>query len=91
MPVGHLVLYRRPTGDLRVPNHNIDLSHAVTLPAARRSGVSLALTGHALTWAHENGFRSMTIDWRSVNLLSSRFWPRRGFRPTYYRLYRALP
>ena len=90
-PVGHLVLYRRPTGDLRVPENNIDLSHAVTLPAARRSGVSLALTGHALTWAHERGFGSMTIDWRSVNLLSSRFWPRRGFRPTYYRLYRALP
>jgi GNAT superfamily N-acetyltransferase len=90
-PVGHLLLYRRPTGDLRVPERNIDLSQAVTLPAARRSGVSLALTGHALTWAHEHGFRSMTIDWRSVNLLSSRFWPRRGFRPTYYRLYRALP
>ena len=91
MPVGHVVLYRRPTGDLRVPNDNIDLSHAATLPAARRSGVSLALMGHALTWAHEHGFRSMTTDWRSVNLLSSRHWPRRGFRPTFYRLYRALP
>jgi GNAT superfamily N-acetyltransferase len=91
MPVGHLVLYRRPTGDVRVPEKNIDLSHAATLPAARRSGVSLALTGHALTWAHEHGFRSMTTDWRSVNLLSSRHWPRRGFRPTFYRLYRALP
>ena len=91
LPVGHLVLYRRPTGDLRVPDDNIDLAHAATLPAARRSGVSLALTGHALTWAHEQGFRSMTTDWRSVNLLSSRHWPRLGFRPTYYRLYRALP
>jgi GNAT superfamily N-acetyltransferase len=90
-PVGHLVLYRRPAGDLRVPEKNIDLSHAVTLPVARRSGVSMALTGHALTWAHEQGFRSITTDWRSVNLLSSRHWPRRGFRPTYYRLYRALP
>jgi GNAT superfamily N-acetyltransferase len=90
-PLGHLVLYRRPTGDLRVPKNNIDLSHAATLPAARRSGVSLALTGQALTWAYEHGFRSMTTDWRSVNLLSSRHWPRRGFRPTYYRLYRALP
>src|SRR4051794_32976340 len=89
--VGHVVLYRRPTGDLRVPERNVDLSHAATVPAARRSGVSLALTGHALTWAQEHGFRSMTIDWRSVNLLASRFWPRRGFRPTYYRLYRALP
>ena len=90
-PLGHLVLYRRPTGDLRGPEGNIDLSHAATLPAARRSGVSLALIGHALTWAHEHGFRSMTTDWRSVNVLSSRHWPRRGFRPTYYRLYRALP
>ena len=90
-PLGHAVLYRRPTGDLRVPEHNIDLSHAATLPAARRTGVSLALTGHALTWAHEHGFRSITTDWRSVNLISSRHWPRLGFRPTYYRLYRALP
>jgi GNAT superfamily N-acetyltransferase len=90
-PLGHAVLYRRPTGDLRVPENNIDLSHAATLPAARRSGVGLALIGHALTWAHEHGFGSMTTDWRSVNLLSSRHWPRRGFRPTYYRLYRALP
>src|SRR5947207_86559 len=46
MPVGHVVLYSRPTGDLRVPDDNIDLSHAATLPAARRSGVSLALMGH---------------------------------------------
>ncbi len=46
---------------------------------------------HALNGAHERGFRSMTVDWRSVNLLSSRFWPRRGFRPQYLRLYRAVP
>jgi GNAT superfamily N-acetyltransferase len=89
--VGHAVLYRRPTGDLRVPEKNIDLAHAATLPDARRSGVALALTGHVLTWAHEQGFRSMTTDWRSVNLLSSRFWPRRGFRPTFFRLYRHIP
>jgi GNAT superfamily N-acetyltransferase len=90
-PVGHVVLYRRPTGDLRVPERNIDLSHAATVPAVRGSGVNLALTGHALTWAREQGFRSMTVDWRSVNLLASRHWPRIGFRPTYYRLYRAVP
>lgn len=90
-PVGHAILYRRPGGDLRVPDKNIDLAHAATAPDARRSGVNLALTGHVLSWAHERGFRSMTTDWRSVNLLSSRHWPRRGFRPTFYRLYRALP
>lgn len=89
--VGMLGLYRRPQGDLRVPQRNIDLAFAATRPGVRGSGAGLALTAHAMNWAHENGFRSMTVDWRSVNLLSSRFWPRRGFRPQYLRLYRAIP
>ena len=89
--VGMLALYRRPEGDLRVPSGNIDLAFAATRDDVRGSGAGLALTGFALNWAHENGFRSMTVDWRSVNLLSSRFWPRRGFRPQYLRLYRAIP
>jgi GNAT superfamily N-acetyltransferase len=89
--VGHALLYRRPEGDLRVPAHNIDLAHAATLEEVRGSGVGLALTAHVLAWAHEHGYRSMTTDWRAVNLLSSRFWPRRGFRPQYLRLYRSVP
>jgi GNAT superfamily N-acetyltransferase len=89
--VGHAVLYRRPEGDLRVPRGNIDLAHAATLDDVRGTGVGLALARHVLDWAHAEGFRSMTTDWRSVNLLSSRFWPRRGFRPQYLRLYRAVP
>jgi GNAT superfamily N-acetyltransferase len=89
--VGHAILYARPEGDLRVPAGNIDLAHAATLDDVRGTGVGLALAHHVLRWAHEHGFRSMTTDWRSVNLLSSRFWPRRGFRPQYLRLYRAIP
>jgi GNAT superfamily N-acetyltransferase len=90
--VGHAVLYRRPPGDLRVPSTgNTDLAHAATRPEVRGTGVGLALTAHVLGWARANGFASMTTDWRSVNLLSSRFWPRRGFRPTHVRLYRAVP
>jgi len=89
--VGTLGLYRRPEGDLRVPANNIDLAFAATRDEVRGSGVGRALTAFAFAWAHEHGFRSMTVDWRSVNLLSSRFWPRRGFRPQYLRLYRAVP
>ena len=70
---------------------HIDLAHASVAPAARGSGVSLALVEYALEWARGEGFASMTVDWREVNLLASRFWPRRGFRPTFYRLYRHLP
>ncbi len=90
-PIGGTIMYRRPEGDLRVPERNVDLAFAATRPDVRGSGVGLALTGHMLRWAHAQGFRSVTTDWRSVNLLSSRFWPRRGFRPTHLRLYRAVP
>ena len=90
-PIGHALLYRRPTGDVRVPDGNIDLAHAATEPEVRGSGAGLALTAHILRWAHEQGFRSITTDWRSVNLLASRFWPRRGWRETHYRLYRSVP
>lgn len=89
--VGLLALYRRPEGDLRVPADNIDLAFAGTRPDVRGSGAGRALTAFAFEWAREHGFHSMTVDWRSVNLLSSRFWPRRGFRPQYLRLYRAVP
>jgi GNAT superfamily N-acetyltransferase len=89
--VGHALLYRRPEGDLRVPAGNIDLAHAATLEDVRGTGVGLALAHHVFDWARENGFRSMTTDFRSANLLSSRFWPRRGFRSQYVRLYRAVP
>jgi GNAT superfamily N-acetyltransferase len=89
--VGNLYLYKRPEGNLRVPQENVDLAHAATLEEVRGTGVGLALTHHALAWARGNGYRSMTIDWRTVNLLSSRFWPMRGFRPQYLRLYRAVP
>ena len=89
--VGHVLLYDRPRGDLRVPERNIDLAQAATVEDVRGRGVGLALTAAAFTWAHEQGYRSMTTDWRSNNLLSSRFWPARGFRPTFLRLYRSVP
>jgi ribosomal protein S18 acetylase RimI-like enzyme len=87
--VGHLLLYRRPP-DLRVPDGSIDLAAASTLPDVRGSGIGRALTQHAINWAHEQGIPTMTIDWRMTNLFASRFWPRRGFRPTFLRLHRNL-
>jgi ribosomal protein S18 acetylase RimI-like enzyme len=88
--VGHVVLYRRPP-DLRVPANSIDLAAASTEPEARGSGVGRTLTAYVLAWAHDAGVPVMVVDWRMTNLLASRFWPRRGFRTTFLRLYRHLP
>jgi GNAT superfamily N-acetyltransferase len=88
--VGELLLYRRPP-DLRVPDDSIDLAQASTEPEARGTGVGRALTAHVIHWAYEHGYPTMTTDWRMTNLWASRFWPKRGFRPVFLRLYRSIP
>ena len=55
----------RPTGDLRVPEQNIDLAHAATREDARGTGAMRALMAGAIDWAREQGYRSFTTDWRS--------------------------
>jgi ribosomal protein S18 acetylase RimI-like enzyme len=66
------------------------LAWAGALPGARGRGVGGALTEAAHAWAREAGYATMVIDWRVANLLASRFWLRRGFRPTFLRLSRTI-
>ena len=79
------------TGLARVPSGAAFLGFAATLPEARGSGAGLALTNAGLDWAREQGYPVVVVDWRETNLLASRFWPRRGFRRTFLRLYRSIP
>jgi GNAT superfamily N-acetyltransferase len=67
------------------------LGYAATLPEARGTGAGLALTNSAYDWARDHGYETIVVDWRETNLLSSRFWPARGFRRTFQRLYRSIP
>ncbi len=41
-------------------------------------------------WAGAHGYEAMVTDRRVTKLLSSRFWPARGFRPTFPRLHRLI-
>jgi GNAT superfamily N-acetyltransferase len=67
------------------------LGWAATDPSVRGTGAGLALTEGSFAWARERGHEVMVTDWRVTNLLSSRFWPARGFRETFLRLYRHIP
>jgi len=67
------------------------LGYAATLPEVRGSGAGLALTDGVFAWAREHGYPTVVVDWRETNLLASRFWRGRGFRPTFLRLYRSIP
>jgi GNAT superfamily N-acetyltransferase len=73
------------------PEGAVLLSWAATQPDTRGSGVGVALTNAGFAWAREHGYATMVTDWRETNLLASRFWPRRGFRRSFLRLYRSIP
>ncbi len=87
--VGHALLYPHEP-DLASPAGSIYLAVAATLPEARGLGVGVALTDRVLSWASEAGYEIVVTDWRQTNLLASHFWPRRGFRETFYRLHRVI-
>ena len=72
------------------PDRACYLAFASTLPEARGSGIGVALTAASLAAAAKKGYSTMVTDWRVTNLLASRFWPKRGFRTCFLRLYRSL-
>ena len=73
------------------PDGAVILGWAATVAGARGSGIGRSLTDAARTWAYDEGYRTIVVDWRETNLLASRFWPARGFRRTFLRLYRSIP
>ena len=66
------------------------LAFASVDPGARGAGVGRALAQAVLGWARSRGCAVIVTDWRMTNLLSSRAWPAAGYRPTFFRLFRAI-
>jgi GNAT superfamily N-acetyltransferase len=66
------------------------LGFASVLPDHRGSGAGRLLGEAVFAWARETGREWVVTDWRMTNLLASRAWPQLGFRPTFYRLHRAI-
>ncbi len=72
------------------PDNACILGYAATAPHVRGAGAGLALTEGVFAWARENGYTTVVVDWRMPNLLSSRFWPARGFRTSFVRMHRTI-
>jgi GNAT superfamily N-acetyltransferase len=91
-PVGVQVYWPAEAGNdaLHVDDDCLHLGVAGTRVAQRGRGIGTWMTQTGLAWAAANGYRCCETDWRSTNLMSSRFWPRRGFRPAVYRLVRQV-
>ena len=67
------------------------LGFAAVFPEHRGCGAGRLLGEAVIGWARETGRPWVVTDWRMTNLLASRAWPQLGFRPTFYRLFRAIP
>lgn len=85
--IGHSLLYR-PEPALGTPVDAVRLATAAVVPHERGRGIGLALSMHAIRWAAGAGYGTIVTDWRVANPLASRFWPARGFRPTFFRMSR---
>jgi GNAT superfamily N-acetyltransferase len=81
----------QPADDnLLPPEACIELKVAGTREGERGKGVGRALTRRGLAEARAKGYAYCLTDWVATNLLSSRFWPRQGFRPMVYRMMRTI-
>ncbi|GHO49621.1 GNAT family N-acetyltransferase [Ktedonospora formicarum] len=80
----------RGIGEMIVPERCSFLGFAATRQDERGRGVGRALTARGLAEDHASGYTYCLTDWRATNLLSSRFWSHRGWRPVAYRLTRRL-
>lgn len=76
--------------DMLTPDSCVSLGVGGTVPAERRLGIATLLVRHGFRHARAQGFAYCSADWRTTNLLSSRFWPRQGFHPIAYRLFRQI-
>jgi ribosomal protein S18 acetylase RimI-like enzyme len=77
-------------GSMLKPADAVELIVAATLPKVRGTGIGRVLCQHALAEFAAQGLEVCVIDWRAASLTASVFWPRRGFRPTAYRLHRLI-
>lgn len=90
--LGFAMFTPQEAGDqaLYVPERCCDLLLAGTREEQRGQGVGRALVAQGLAAARDAGYAYCAVDWRTTNLLASRFWPRQGFRPVAYRLTRMI-
>ena len=91
-PAATLSFYPTEQGDdlMLVPEQTAHLAAAATYPWARRHGLMTALVQVGLADIYVQDFRCCETDWRATNLLSSRYWPKHGFKPAIYRLARRI-
>lgn len=76
--------------NLFIPAKSIELPAAGIIKSVRGQGFGRILTQYCFAQAKADGFDYIVADWRTTNMLASRFWIKNGFVPVAYRLQRQI-
>lgn len=83
-------VYGTINSDLMSPDDGVELSIAGTYHSEMGSGIGKKLMNEGYRIMKEKGYNNIIIDWRITNLASSTFWPKCGFKPIAYRMFRCI-
>ncbi|EQB86172.1 GNAT superfamily N-acetyltransferase [Clostridium punense] len=83
-------VYGTINSDLMSPDDGVELSIAGTYSSEMRSGIGKKLMNEGYKIMKEKGYNNIITDWRITNLASSTFWPKCGFKPIAYRMFRCI-
>lgn len=83
-------VYETINPDLMSPDDGVELSIAGTYPSEMGNGVGKKLMNEGHKIMKEKGYNNIITDWRITNLASSTFWPKCGFKPIAYRMFRCI-
>ncbi|WP_346962296.1 GNAT family N-acetyltransferase [Clostridium sp.] len=83
-------VYGTINSDLMSPDDVVELSIAGTYPSEMGSGIGKKLMNEGYKIMKEKGYNNIITDWRITNLASSTFWPKCGFKPIAYRMFRCI-
>jgi ribosomal protein S18 acetylase RimI-like enzyme len=89
-PVGVMYVGRPDEPGIGGPPDSAHIFEAFVDAEARARGIGTTLLRHCVAWARENGFARLSLDYRSYNIVGSRFWRGHGFRPVSTILQRRL-
>lgn len=75
---------------MMIPEKALEIAVGGTIEESRGTGVGDILTKLMFNKAMEKGLENAFTDWRIANLRSSNFWPKEGFQPVAYRMFRRI-
>lgn len=76
--------------NMMIPDKCIYLGVGGTVIEERGCGIGKLLAQKGFNDSISREYKYCFTDWRMTNLLSSRFWPKQGFKPIAYRLTRKI-